>query len=78
MSKCPRCGRDDNLYDEGEHCPACSMILSLERENTQLRARVAALETAARDMLSTYREDGLTVLVSAERQEAWQAVIDAK
>lgn len=31
---------------------------------------------ALADALSTYRTDNLTVLVTAERQEAWQAVLD--
>jgi len=37
--------------------------------------RIAALERALADCLSNYREDGKESFVSAERQEAWLAVL---
>jgi hypothetical protein len=35
-----------------------------------------ALETLARDMLSTYRDDAKEVLVTTERMEAWEFVLN--
>lgn len=47
-----------------------------ERERALREARrVTRLLRVARDMLSTFREDDKTTLVTAERQEAWKAEI---
>ena len=53
----------------------------LDRDESQkyfpmLFARVEALQTALADVLSTFREDGKTTVITGERQEAWRAVLD--
>ncbi len=48
----------------------------LRADLAALRAKLATLLTAAEDMLSTYRHDDKTVVVTAERQEAWQQAVN--
>lgn len=43
----------------------------------KLETRVVDLTRALDDCLSTYRDDDLAVNVSAERIEAWQAILKA-
>jgi hypothetical protein len=39
--------------------------------------KIGRLTVALKDAISTYRDDDKTVLVSAERQEAWIAALNA-
>jgi ethanolamine ammonia-lyase large subunit len=54
---------------------AAERLRSQELEIGTLTMRLRGAATALKDAISTYRHDDKTVLVSAERQEAWIAAL---
>ena len=69
--------RLDGLLDtrDGELNFAEGARLGLEGEIERLRARLAALARALTDAVSTYDPKVKEIIVTAERQEAWSAVL---
>ena len=61
------------------HRGECAIRAWDEERERALReaARVIRLRRLSEDMLSTFRDDGLTTFVSVERQEAWKAEMEA-
>jgi hypothetical protein len=74
---CEMKNRAERVEEEkqAETIRGMEITATLNAESLRLVAKLDALRKAAEDMLSTYRHDSKTVLVSAERQEAWIAAL---
>ena len=59
------------------HARAEGIISAREWEMSRQSEKIGRLTVALKDAISTYRNDDKTVLVSAERQEAWIAALNA-
>jgi hypothetical protein len=59
------------------HALAEGIIRACESEMSRQSEKIGRLTVALKDAISTYRNDDKTVLVSAERQEAWIAALNA-
>lgn len=70
MARCTKCGA--NFFSTPEQPPSDGLCKSCEIE--ELKTRVQTLTVALRDALSTYGPKD-EVVVTAERQEAWEAVL---
>lgn len=70
MGRCTKCGA--NFVGTPEQQPADGLCKYCEIE--ELKTRVQTLTTALRDAISTYGPKD-EVVVTEERQEAWEAVL---
>ena len=59
------------------HARGEGIIRARESEMSRQSEKIGRLTVALKDAISTYRKDDKTVLVSAERQEAWIAALNA-